>query len=281
VTGRASFIYFAPFGRTRGLVCNDRANIFTIKLRATADFSGQAWSICPSFRLDFDLSTETLFRYEPKRWRKGLQPRLEFFFDCASPWTYLAFERLMKRADRVSCDLVWKPVLVGGVFNKVNDDVYKQRAAPNPVKAAYYQKDLRDWARHSGVVINQPSIFPVRSVTAMRGCFYAIAHARIEAYARALFEAYWRDDRDIGREDIISDCADQAGLDGVCLLAAAKDTSAKEALIATTDELIARGGFGSPTFFINGDDMYFGNDRLELVEMALQELGFSSTPMRE
>jgi 2-hydroxychromene-2-carboxylate isomerase/membrane associated rhomboid family serine protease len=184
-----------------------------------------------------------------------LQPRLEFFFDCSSPWTYLAFVRLLKLANRASIDLIWKPTLVGGVFNKVNADVYKQRETPNPVKAAYYRKDLADWAAFTGITIIKPTIFPVRSVNAMRGCFYAIQHGHIIEYARNLFEAYWRDDRDISQDSEIEACAHGAGLDGLALLEAAKSNSAKQQLIANTEELIARGGFGSPTFFVNTTDM--------------------------
>ena len=201
-----------------------------------------------------------------------MQPRLEFFFDCSSPWTYLAFVRILELANRVPLDFIWKPILVGGVFNKVNGDVYKQRAAPNLVKSAYYQKDLADWVRLVGIKIIQPQVFPVKSVTAMRACFYAIEHNALAPFARALFEAYWRDDKDISRDDEISACAAKAGLDGMRLLQAAHSTEAKAALIATTDELIDRGGFGSPTIFINTTDMYFGNDRLTLIEAAVRGL---------
>jgi 2-hydroxychromene-2-carboxylate isomerase len=201
---------------------------------------------------------------------KRLQPRLEFFFDCSSPWTYLAFVRVLKLANRVPVDLIWRPVLVGGVFNKVNEDVYKQREMPNPVKFSYYRKDLADWAAFAGIKIIQPRVFPVRSVTAMRACFYAIAHDRLVPYATALFEAYWGEDRDISLESEILACAHRAGLDGQSLWADANAPEAKAALIANTEELIARGGFGSPTLYINGTDMYFGNDRLELIEHALR-----------
>jgi 2-hydroxychromene-2-carboxylate isomerase len=199
-----------------------------------------------------------------------LHPRLEFFFDCSSPWTYLAFVRLLELANRVPVTLIWKPILVGGVFNKVNEDVYKQREMPNPVKSAYYRKDLADWARFSGIELIQPSIFPVKSVTAMRACFHAIEEERIIPFAKALFEAYWRDDKDISKDEEISACAQRCGLNGQDILIDAKAPHAKEALIANTQELIDRGGFGSPTFFINTTDMYFGNDRLELIEAALR-----------
>jgi len=197
---------------------------------------------------------------------------LDFFFDCSSPWTYLAFVRLLERAPHLPIDLIWKPILVGGVFNKVNGDVYSQRANPNPIKAAYYRKDLADWARLSGVTLIAPTVFPVRSVTAMRGCFYAMSQDRLVPYAKALFEAYWEQDRDIGQNGVIAACAEQAGLDGMACLEAAASLEAKARLIANTEELIARGGFGSPTYFVNHDDMFFGNDRLELVEAAIRRL---------
>jgi 2-hydroxychromene-2-carboxylate isomerase len=202
---------------------------------------------------------------------KRLLPRLEFFFDCSSPWTYLAFVRVLKLANRVPVDLIWRPVLVGGVFNKVNGDVYKQRETPNPVKFAYYQKDLADWAELAGIKIIQPRVFPVRSVTAMRACFHAIEHNKLVPFAQALFEAYWRDDRDISQDDEIAQCAHHAGLDPVALLRDAKGEVAKAALLYNTEELIARGGFGSPTFYLNQIDMYFGNDRMELIGYALRQ----------
>lgn len=203
---------------------------------------------------------------------KRLLPRLEFFFDCSSPWTYLAFVRLLKLANRVPVELVWRPVLVGGVFNKVNGDVYKQREAPNPVKAIYYKKDVSDWATFAGIHIIQPSVFPVRSVTAMRGCFHAIEQGLIKEYAQSLFEAYWRDDRDISDETVLYTCAQSAGLNGSDLLTDANAPDAKARLLANTQELIDRDGFGSPTFYINETDMYFGNDRLELIEATLARL---------
>lgn len=196
--------------------------------------------------------------------------RVEFFFDCSSPWTYLAFERIQPVARTANAELAWRPVLVGGVFNKVNQAVYEMRANPVPAKARYSAKDLQDWARLVGVEIHWPSVFPVRSVTAMRGCFHALEHGQLVPYARALFEAYWGRDRDIGQAGEIAACAVAAGLDPDALLAAAAGAGAKAALLDNTEELMARGGFGSPTIFINGSDMYFGNDRMELIAAALE-----------
>ncbi|MFA7638185.1 MAG: DsbA family protein, partial [Parvibaculum sp.] len=94
--------------------------------------------------------------------------KLEFFFDCSSPWTYLAFSRIEGLVARTGADIIWKPVLVGGIFNAVNESVYEARANPHPVKSRYYNKDLKDWARYCGVEIGRPPVFPVRSVDAMR-----------------------------------------------------------------------------------------------------------------
>jgi 2-hydroxychromene-2-carboxylate isomerase len=197
-------------------------------------------------------------------------PKLEFFFDCSSPWTYLAFTRVQPLAAESGADLVWRPILVGGVFNQVNGSVYEQRANPVPAKARYYAKDLRDWARHVGIAIGTPKPFPVNSVKAMRGCFVADEHGRLPAFARAVFEAYWGEGRDISQDGELAAIVAAVGLPQEEFFAKIGSPDYKERLRRNTDELIARGGFGSPTLFVGGDDMYFGNDRLELVREALR-----------
>jgi 2-hydroxychromene-2-carboxylate isomerase len=199
--------------------------------------------------------------------------KLEFFFDCSSPWTYLAFHRIEDLAAETGADLVWRPILVGGVFNAVNPSVYEQRTNPVPAKARYYAKDLGDWARHYGLRIGMPPVFPVNSVKAMRGALVADEKQRLPAYVRAVFERYWGDLEDISQDEVLGGIVDRVGLDRDEFFGkiAAPETKAK--LRANTDELIARGGFGSPTLFVNQGDMYFGNDRLVLVREALRASG--------
>jgi 2-hydroxychromene-2-carboxylate isomerase len=197
-------------------------------------------------------------------------PRIEFFFDCSSPWTYLAFQRIQPLAAETGAELVWRPILVGGVFNAVNQSVYEQRANPVPARARYYAKDLRDWARHVGVRIGSPQPFPVNSVKAMRGCFVAEEHGLLPEFAGAVFRAYWGDERDISKDEELASVALQVGLPRAEFFEKIASPEYKERLRRNTDELIARGGFGSPTLFVGGDDMYFGNDRLELVREALR-----------
>ncbi len=197
--------------------------------------------------------------------------QLEFFFDCSSPWTYLAFHRIERVAADAGAELIYRPILVGGVFNAVNQSVYEQRANPDPRKFRYYAKDLADWARYCGLVIGSPSVFPVNSVKAMRGCLFAEQAGKLPEYARAVFEAYWGDSRDISQDDVLREVALRVGFDAIAFFEHIAKPETKAWLRANTDELIERGGFGSPTMFVEGDDMYFGNDRLPLVAAALSQ----------
>lgn len=194
--------------------------------------------------------------------------KLEFFYDCSSPWTYLAFSRIEEIARRHGAELNWKPFLVGGVFNTVNPSVYESRRHPVPAKARYYGKDLQDWARFYGLKIIQPTVFPVNSVKAMRGAIVAHEHGIISPYSRRVFESYWGEDRDISQDRVLRDIVRETGLDEDEFFAKIAAPEYKEKLRANTDELIERGGFGSPTIFVEGA-MFFGNDRLILVEHAL------------
>jgi len=197
---------------------------------------------------------------------------LEFFFDCSSPWTYLAFHNIQPLAKEAGVEISWRPILVGGIFNSVNPSVYESRKTPVPLKARYMLKDLRDWSRSAGLAIKMPpSVFPVNSVKAMRGCL-ALLRDRPDAmapFATAVFEAYWGDDQDISNDEVLSAICKRVGVDPQALFAAISEPAIKDQLKANTDEVMARGGFGSPTIFVDTTDMYFGNDRLPLVLEAL------------
>ena len=195
--------------------------------------------------------------------------KLEFFFDCSSPWTYLAFHEIEGIAAATRADLVWKPFLVGGVFNTVNPSVYQSREQPVVPKAQYMRKDLQDWARHRGIEIGWPEVFPVNSVKAMRGAFVAIEEGCIGAYARRVFETYWGELRDISQDEVMAEIVNSVGLDGEKFFGKIQSPEYKARLRDNTEELIERGGYGTPTMFVNDNDMYFGQDRLVLVQEAL------------
>jgi 2-hydroxychromene-2-carboxylate isomerase len=196
---------------------------------------------------------------------------VEFFFDCSSPWTYLAFHNLRPLAAELGVPIRWRPILVGGVFNAVNPSVYAQRDNPIPAKRDYMLKDLQDWAREAGLkIVMPPRVFPVNSVKAMRGCIWLDQQdaPRMPAFAQVVFEAYWAREEDISQDVVLAALCAQAGVDAAAFFAGIAQPAIKEQLKANTDELIRRGGFGSPTLFL-GDDMYFGNDRLGLLRAAV------------
>ena len=195
---------------------------------------------------------------------------IEVFFDCSSPWTYLAFHNLLPLAEELGEAIDWRPILVGGVFNTVNPSVYANREHPVPAKAAYMLKDLQDWAREAVLTIKMPpTVFPVNSVKAMRACIVLAPEGKLVPFARAAFEAYWGRDEDISRDEVLRGVCRAADVDPAWVFARIAEPDIKLALKANTDEVMARGGFGSPTIFVGRTDMFFGNDRLPLVRAAV------------
>ena len=196
---------------------------------------------------------------------------IEFFFDCSSPWTYLGFHNIQPLAAELKVPIRWRPILVGGVFNSVNPSVYASREKPVPAKRDYMLKDLQDWARlqrpedrHAaeGVPGEQRQGHARLPVAGTAGPAGALCHGGVRGLLgprRGHLAG-----RRAGRHLQALRHRAAAFLAGI-----AKD-DVKEQLKANTDELIRRGGFGSPTIYVNGDDMYFGNDRLPLVAEALR-----------
>lgn len=195
---------------------------------------------------------------------------LEVYFDCSSPWTYLAFHNLEALSREMDVAIQWKPILVGGIFNAINPTVYAQRETPVPAKAAYQKKDIADWARLAGLtIVFPPEVFPVNSAKAMRACLALEAEGKLPAFARAVFELYWSENQDISQDAVLAEACRRAGVEPARVLAQAGEPEIKQRLRDNTDEAMARGAFGSPTIFL-GEDMYFGNDRLPLVREAIR-----------
>ena len=197
--------------------------------------------------------------------------KFEFFFDISSPWTYLAFSRVEALAKRCGVEIDFKPILVGGVFNAVNESVYEARSKPHPIKGRYYLKDLQDWARFCGVTIGQPKVFPLPAAGIMRAALVAQDQGKLSEFSHAAFHAYWGELKDISQPEEMMALCQQVGMEGAAVLEAIQSDAVKARLRANTQDVIDRGGFGSPTMYVNETDMYFGNDRLELVEAALKE----------
>lgn len=183
----------------------------------------------------------------------------------------MALSRIRRVAEAHGAELTWKPILVGGIFNEVNPNVYgeRERLIANERKFRYWLKDMKDWGRLLGIEINWPDGHPFNAVKGMRGAIVAQDEGCLEAYAMRLAHAYWGENRDISEEAVLREVARDAGLDPKIFLQRIEAPDVKDRLIANAAELMDRGGFGSPTIFVNGEDMYFGNDRMPLVEAAL------------
>ena len=195
--------------------------------------------------------------------------KLEFFFDCSSPWTYLAFKEIENLSSRLNLELVWKPILVGGIFNTINPSVYESRSNPVKPKASYSRKDLNDWSLIRGITVNWPDVFPVNSVKAMRGVFFALERNEVSEYVELVFYSYWTNNLDISLDKVLVKIVEELGWSSDKFISYINLESTKEALKLNTEELAKRGGFGSPTMFVNDKNMFFGNDRLNLIEELL------------
>ena len=198
---------------------------------------------------------------------------IDFYFDVSSPWTYLAFRNIQPLALELNTSINWRPVLVGGIFNTVNQRMYASREDSDSPRNRYAIKDLQDCARQTGLsIVFPPKVFPVNSVKSMRGCIWlaqnADTHELLLPFMEAVFAAYFTRQDDISQDNVLASICQSVGIDAAKFLEGIKQPDIKQALKANTDEAIERGAFGVPSFFV-GDDMYFGNDRLPLLRVSV------------
>lgn len=198
-------------------------------------------------------------------------PRMEFFYDLSSPWTYIAFTNLAGVEERTGETAILRPVLVGGIFNAVNQGVYAARGAADNPKFTHSFRVLKDWAALAGLTLNFPSQYhPAKSIAAMRmACALEDDQTALRRFTKAAFESYFRRGENLDDPAVLIAAADGAGLDGGAIAEASLSDANKAKLRANTDEAIARGAYGSPSIFVDGKYMYFGNDQLPLVEARL------------
>ena len=197
--------------------------------------------------------------------------RVEFFYDLSSPWTYIAFHNLEALIARTGVSVCLRPILVGGVFNAVNPSVYAAREAADNPKFKHSWRVMGEWAKLAGVELNFPSIHhPAKSIHAMRmATAVAGDQVALKTFTKAAFESYFGAQENLDDPDVLVAVANSVGLDSDALRARAQSDDVKALLRANTDEVIARGGYGSPTIFVDKTYMYFGNDQLPLVEFTL------------
>jgi len=191
-------------------------------------------------------------------------PELEFHYDFSCPYAYLASTQVEALAARTGATLSYRPFLLGGVFRALGPGAGEMQNLP-PARARVNGLDMHRWAEHWDVPLVMPGGHPNRTVLALRA---TLASDDIPRASHALFRAYWRDGRDVSQPDVVRATLDAAGFDGETLVARASEARIKDELRARTDEAVARGIFGAPAFFVNGE-LYWGQDRLDFVERAL------------
>jgi len=193
---------------------------------------------------------------------------IEFFFDYGSPYSYLANAVLPDLARRHAAELVYRPMLLGGVFKATGNQspMYESVAA----KRAYGAFAMRRTAALCGVAIPHNSHFPINTLALMRTAVAAQQAGVFAPFHAAVYPAFWSKGLDLGAADVISEVIAGAGLDAAALAERAETRPVKEELRATTEEAVARGAFGAPSIFFAGE-LYFGVDHLPFLERALLE----------
>ncbi|KJJ96587.1 DSBA oxidoreductase [Pseudomonas sp. 21] len=191
---------------------------------------------------------------------------VEFYFDFGSPTSYLAYTQLPKICADTGAALVYRPVLLGGVFQATGN------ASPIavPAKGRYTLIDMTRFARRYGVPMKMNPHFPINTLTLMRAAtgIQLRQPERFEGLLACVFKGMWVDALNLGDPAVLGPLLAEAGFDPQALLALTAEQEVKDALKANTEAAIQRGMFGAPTFFV-GNEMFFGQDRLDFVREAL------------
>lgn len=197
---------------------------------------------------------------------KTADKTLEFHFDFGSPTSYLACTQLPRIALETGATLVWHPMLLGGVFKATGN------ASPVsvPAKGRWMGDDINRWARRWGVAFAFNPHFPINTLTLMRGAVGLQLRQPndFQRYVDAVFHAMWVAPRNLGDAAELAAVLNAAGFDAVAFATLVADAEVKARLVANTETSVARGVFGAPTCFV-GEQMFFGQDRLDFVQQAL------------
>jgi 2-hydroxychromene-2-carboxylate isomerase len=193
---------------------------------------------------------------------------VEFFFDVGSPTTYLAYTQLPAIAAECGARIAWRPMLLGGVFKATGN------ASPVtvPAKGRWMFGDMQRWARRYGVRMALNPHFPINTLVMMRGAvgLQLREPESVARYLDVIFNAMWREPRNLGDAEVLAQVLRDGGFDPAHIAALGTEPDVKAQLVANTEEAVARGVFGAPTFFV-GEEMFFGQDRLDFVREALSE----------
>ncbi len=192
---------------------------------------------------------------------------LEFLFDFGSPASYLAYRRLPDLVARTGARIDYVPILLGGIFKATGN----ASPATIPAKGRWTSADFRRWAARHGTEFNFNPHFPINTLHLMRGAAGLIEDTRFMAYCDAVFDGMWRDPKNLGNPAELVPVLRRADLEADDFSALVERDDVKERLKTTTEKAVERGVFGAPTFFV-GEEMFFGQDRMDFVEEALEAM---------
>ena len=192
---------------------------------------------------------------------------VEFFFDFGSPTSYLAYTQLPRLIERTGADVIYRPMLLGGVFKATGN----QSPVAVPAKGKWMFGDMARFASRYGVPFAMNPHFPINTLNLMRGAVAAQMQGVFQPYADVIYRAMWAEKKNLGDATVFTEVLTAAGLEAASLIAACAEADVKAKLIANTEEAVTRGVFGAPTFFV-GQDMFFGQDRLDFVEERLRRV---------
>ncbi len=198
--------------------------------------------------------------------------QVDFYFDFSCPWSYIALVRLQDVCERNRARLDFRPVSIEKVLSTENPPLQRERFAANPAKASWQRKDLADWAAFWGLTIDLADDWPRNREPAAAAALAAIEAGAGMDFCRALFRAEFRDNADINSAEVLARIAADCGLDQNSVTAAAAAPEQLARVQRNSLELIERGGFGTPSMFV-ADGLFFGNDRITLVEWTLGPMG--------
>lgn len=192
--------------------------------------------------------------------------QVEFLFDFGSPYTYLAYHQLQKVARTRNAEIIWTPILLGAVFQATGN----RSPIEIPAKGRYSMLDLQRWAKAYNVRMTMNPHFPINTLHLMRGAvaMQLRGDEEFQRYLAAIFSAMFETPRNLNLPDEMAEVLENGGFDADVFLGSIGDPAVKEKLKENTAKAVERGVFGAPTFFV-GDQMFWGQDRLQFVDAAL------------
>ena len=197
-------------------------------------------------------------------------PKVEFHFDFGSPNAYFAHKLIPAIEQRTGATFRYVPVLLGGVFKLTNNQAPMVQFKGIKNKLEYQRLETKRFIKKHGLIqFKMNPHFPINTVQIMRGAVAAEMDGRFAVYIDAVFRHIWEEGRKMDDPEVIRAALDEAGLDGVRTLQRIQDQAVKDRLLKNTEGSVARGTFGSPTFFV-GEEIFFGKDRLGDVEEAIE-----------